>query len=54
MVTIQKYYFTQFKDTANYVHKELQKYLSLDSTISSRDIGLDIATGDIEIETKEN
>jgi len=45
--------FTQFKDTANYTFRELQEWVSKSSKPKLRRLGMEVVTGDVDIETKE-
>lgn len=45
--------FTQFKDTANYIFKEINEWISKQSVSRFRRIKTEIVTGDVDIETKE-
>jgi len=45
--------FTQFKDTANYIFKEVNEWMNKQSDPRFRRIQTEIVTGDVEIDTKE-
>lgn len=45
--------FTQFKDTANYIFKEINEWLSKQSDPRFRRVQTEIVTGDVDVETKE-
>lgn len=45
--------FTQFKDTANYLHRNLSEWVDRQSSSSMRNLKMDIVTGDIDSERKE-
>lgn len=46
--------FSQFKDTANYIHKEIDEWIGKSSNLKLRKLRMDIITGDTDIETKGN
>ncbi|MCC7560934.1 MAG: DEAD/DEAH box helicase family protein [Methanobacterium sp.] len=45
--------FTQFKDTANYIFREVNEWVSKSTNVKLRNLGIEIITGDVDIETKE-
>lgn len=45
--------FSQFKDTANYIHRELDEWISKSTEAKYRNLRMEIVTGDVDIATKE-
>jgi superfamily II DNA/RNA helicase len=45
--------FTQFKDTANYIFREINEWISKSTNVKLRNLGMGIITGDVDSETKE-
>lgn len=45
--------FTQFKDTANYIFREINEWISKSHNVKLRNLGMEIITGDVDVTTKE-